>query len=91
VVACETTESMAVVRAAHLLGRRILRDLSLVHCHNSIDDHCFTPVHTEVGEGAVAMLLAKIEDPLRALRSWAVPETLLAGATCGPPRGRSER
>jgi hypothetical protein len=41
----------------------------------------------QVGEGAVTMLLEKIENPLQALPSRAVPEVLLEGATCMPPRG----
>jgi LacI family transcriptional regulator, galactose operon repressor len=96
VVAYELSESMAVVRAALLLGLRIPEELSLVHFHNRIDDRCFLPIHTvsngmrEVGEGAVGMLLEKIENPEQALPAKAVPEVLLEGATCLPPRIRRE-
>lgn len=92
VVAYEVTEAMAVVRAAHLLGLRIPADLSLVHFHSSIEDNCFIPIHTvsnmmrEVGEGAVEMLLEKMEEPEHALPARVVPEALLEGATCAPPR-----
>ena len=91
VVAYEQTESMAVVRAALLLGIRIPEELSLVHFHHQVDDRCSLPIHTvsnmmqQVGEGAVAMLLEKIENPLQALPSRAIPEVLLKGATCLPP------
>jgi LacI family transcriptional regulator, galactose operon repressor len=92
VVAYELTESMAVVRAALLLGLRIPGELSLIHFHSHVDDRCFLPVHTvgnmmqQVGEGAVTMLLEKIENPQQALPPRAVPEVLLEGATCMPPR-----
>lgn len=91
VVAYELTESMAVVRAALLLGLRIPEELSLIHFHSHVDDRCFLPVHTvsnmmqQVGEGAVTMLLEKIENPDQTLPSRAVPEVLLEGATCMPP------
>ena len=91
VVAYETIESMAVVRAALLLGLRIPEVLSLIHFHSHVDDRCSLPVHTvsnmmqQVGEGAVAMLLEKIENPDQALPSRAVPELLLEGVTCMPP------
>jgi DNA-binding LacI/PurR family transcriptional regulator len=94
VVAYELAESMAIVRAAHLLGVRIPEDLSLVHFHNRIDDRWFIPLHTvsnmmkEVGAGAVGMLLEKIENPEQALPARVVPEVLLEGATCMPPRTR---
>ncbi len=92
VVAYEQTESMAVVRAALLLGIRIPEELSLVHFHHQLDSRCFLPIHTvsnmmqRVGEGAVALLLEKIENPLQALPSPAVEEVLLEGATCLPLR-----
>jgi LacI family transcriptional regulator len=92
VVAYELTESMAVVRAALLLGLRIPEELSLIHFHSHVDDRCFLPVHTvsnmmqQVGEGAVTMLLEKIEYPYQTLPSRAVPEVLLEGATCMPLR-----
>jgi DNA-binding LacI/PurR family transcriptional regulator len=85
------TESMAVVRAAHLLGLRIPVDLSLVHFHHCIDDRCFIPIHTinnkmrEVGEGAVEMILEKIEAPDQDLPARIVSETLVEGATCMAP------
>jgi DNA-binding LacI/PurR family transcriptional regulator len=85
---------MAVVRAALLLGLRIPEELSLVHFHHALDDRCFLPIHTvcnmmqQVGEGAVTMLLEKIENPRQALPSRAVPEVLLEGATCMPPPTR---
>jgi len=91
IVAYEMDESMAVVRAAIHLGLRIPEDLSLVHFHNRIDDRCFLPIHTvsnvmrEVGEGAVAQLMEKIESPDRPLPSQAIPEVMLEGATCVPP------
>jgi LacI family transcriptional regulator len=94
VVAYELTESMAVVRAALMLGLRIPEDLSLIHFHNRVDDRCFLPIHTvsnrmrEVGEGAVVLLMEKIESPDRPLPSKVVPEVLLEGATCAPPRRR---
>jgi len=92
VVAYELTESMAVVRAALTLGLRIPRDLSLIQFHNRADECCFLPVHTvsnvmrEVGEGAVAQLMEKIESPDRPLPSRAIPEVLLEGETCARPR-----
>lgn len=95
VIAYEQAEAMAVVRAAHLLGLHIPEDLSLVQFHNNIDDRCFIPVHTvcnmmkEVGEGAVDMLVEKMENPERALPARVVTEVLLEGATCVPPRARA--
>jgi DNA-binding LacI/PurR family transcriptional regulator len=94
IVAYELTESMAVVGAALLLGLRIPEDLSLVHFHPHLSDRCFLPIHTvsnmmqQVGEGAVTMLLEKIENPEQALPSRAIPEVLLEGATCMPPHSR---
>jgi DNA-binding LacI/PurR family transcriptional regulator len=94
VVAYEQTEAMAVVRAALMLGLRIPEDLSLIQFHNRVDDHCFLPIHTvsnrmrEVGEGAVDLLMEKIESPDRLLPSKVVPEVLLEGATCAPPHRR---
>lgn len=94
VVAYELTESMAVARAALVQSLRIPGDLSLVQFHNSVEERCFIPIHTvsnrmrEVGEGAVGMLLEKIEDPERALPARAVPEEILPGATCMPPPSR---
>ncbi|MFN3648473.1 MAG: LacI family DNA-binding transcriptional regulator [Armatimonadota bacterium] len=91
VVAYELTESMAVVRASLLLGLRIPEELSLIHFHSHVDERCFLPIHTvsnmmqQVGEGAVSMLLEKIENPNQTLPSRAVPEVLLEGATCMPP------
>jgi DNA-binding LacI/PurR family transcriptional regulator len=93
VLAYELTEAMAVVHAANLLGQRIPRDLSIVLFHNRIEDRYFLPFHTmsnqmaELGRGAVAMLLAKIQDPEASLPSIAVPEALLEGATCAEPPG----
>lgn len=94
VVAYELIESMAVVRAALHLGLRIPEDLSLVHFHHRLTDRCFLPIHTignmmqQVGEGAVTMLLEKIEKPEQPLPAQAIPEVLLEGATCLPPRHR---
>ena len=91
VLAYELAESMAVVHAAHLLGLGIPEDLSIVQFHHWIDDRFFLPLHTvynammEVGEGAVGMLLAKMENPEIALPARVVPERLLDGATCAPP------
>jgi DNA-binding LacI/PurR family transcriptional regulator len=95
IVAYEMAESMAVVRAAIQLGLRIPEDLSLVHFHNRIDDRAFLPIHTvsnvmrEVGEAAVSMLQEKIKNPDRALPATVIPEVILEGATCAPPRVRS--
>jgi LacI family transcriptional regulator len=95
VVAYELTESLAVVRAALQLGLRIPEDLSLIHFHHQLSDRYFLPIHTvsnmmqQVGEGAVAMLLEKIENPEQELPSQAIPEALLEGATCMPPHSRS--
>ncbi len=92
VVAYELTESLAVVRAALTLRLRIPGDLSLVQFHNRVDDRGFLPIHTvsnmmrEVGEGAVTLLMEKIETPDRMLPARAIPEELLEGATCAPPR-----
>jgi DNA-binding LacI/PurR family transcriptional regulator len=94
VVAYEQSEAMAVVRAALMLRLRIPEDLSLIQFHNRIDDRCFLPIHTisnmmrEVGNGAVVLLMEKIESPDRSLPSKAVPEVLLEGVTCTPPRRR---
>lgn len=91
VITYEMTESMAVVHAAHRLGLRIPKDLSLIHFHDSIDDRCFIPLHTvsnmmrKVGEGAVDMLLDKINNPERAIPARVINEILLEGATCMPP------
>ncbi|HEY3284200.1 MAG TPA: LacI family DNA-binding transcriptional regulator [Armatimonadota bacterium] len=98
VIAYELTESMAVVRAAHLLRLGVPRDLSLIHFHNRLDDRWFIPIHTvsnrmrEVGEGAVDMLQRKIESPSEPVPTRVVPEVLLEGATCAAPRkGGSNR
>ena len=94
IVAYEMAESMAVVRATIHLSLRIPEDLSLIHFHNRLDDRGFLPIYTvsnvmrEVGEGAVSMLLEKIENPAQALPSIAIPEVMLAGATCLPPGTR---
>lgn len=94
VVAYEQTETMAVVRAALMLGLRIPADLSLIQFHHRVDDHCFLPLHTvsnmmrEVGEAAVTLLMEKIESPDKPLASKAIPEILLEGATCAPPYRR---
>jgi LacI family transcriptional regulator len=94
IIAYEMAESMAVVRAAIHLSLRIPEDLSLVHFHNVIDARGFKPIHTvsnvmrEVGEAAVSMLLQKIENPDQALPALAIPEIMLEGATCLPPRAR---
>ena len=91
VVAYEVAEAMAVVHAAHLLGLRIPEDLSIIQFHHWIDDRFFRPFHTvynamtEVGVGAVGMLLEKIENPEAALPARVVPVRLLDGATCLPP------
>jgi DNA-binding LacI/PurR family transcriptional regulator len=88
VIAYEFAESMAVVRAALIMGIKIPGDLSLIQFHNRIDDCAFIPVHTvsnmmiEVGEGAVGMLMEKIASPESAQPSKAIPETLIEGATC---------
>jgi len=94
VVAYELTEALAVVHAALALGLRIPKDLSLVQFHHRSDDCCFLPMHTvsnmmrEVGEAAAALLMEKIETPDRPLPSKAIPEILLKGATCAPPRSQ---
>jgi len=97
VIAYEYAESMAVVRAALMLGIKIPGDLSLIQFHNRIDDRAFIPVHTvsnmmmEVGEGAVGMLLEKIAMPEVALPSMVIPEILIEGATCLPHRHSFEQ
>lgn len=94
VVAYELAESLAVVRAALTLGLRIPADLSLIQFHNCTDDRYFLPIHTinnrmcEVGGTAVALLMEKIKTPDKPLPSKIVPEVLLEGATCGPPRNK---
>jgi LacI family transcriptional regulator len=96
VVAYEMTESMAVIRAALLLQLRIPADISIIQFHNRIDEHYFVPIQTvsnmmqEVGVGAVSLLMDKIERPDQSLPSRAVSEVLLEGATCAPPRARSQ-
>ena len=91
IVAYELAEAMAIVHAAHRLGRRIPSDLSVVLFHNRIDDRYFLPFHTisnqmeRVGRGAVEMLIDKLECPETALPTRAVPPALLDGATCQPP------
>ncbi len=91
VVAYGVIESFAVVRAALMLGLRIPEELSLIHFHSHLDDRRSLPIHTvsnvmqQVGEGAVPMLLEKIQNPDQPLPSRAVPEVLLEGATCMPP------
>lgn len=91
VVAYELTEAMAVVHAAHHLGQRIPRDLSIILFHHWIDDRFFLPFHTvytamaEVGAGAVGMLIEKIENPEIALPARIIPVRLIDGATCLPP------
>lgn len=92
VIAYELIESMAIVRATHILGLHIPDDLSLIHFHHCIDERLFIPIHTisnsmrDVGEGAVGMLLGKIEDPKHELPARVIPEALLLGVTCKPPR-----
>jgi LacI family transcriptional regulator len=91
VIAYEIGEAMAVLHAAHSLGLRIPQDLSIILFHNRRDDRYFLPFHTisnvmtEVGTGAVAMLLEKIETPETVLPAQVVPVVLLEGATCLPP------
>lgn len=92
IVAYELAEAMAVVHAAHQLGLQIPADLSVILFHNRLDDRHFIPFHTvsnrmtEVGMGAVALLLEKIENPGISLPAKVIPVTLLEGATCLPPR-----
>lgn len=92
VLAYELAEAMAMVRAANMLGLRIPEDLSLIQFHHRVDDRFFVPIHTvcnameRVGRKAVDMLLEKIERPDVPLPACVVPVTMLAGATCLPPR-----
>ena len=92
VVAYEIAEAMAVVHAAHLLGMRIPRDLSILQFHHRIDLRYFIPIQTvsnamrEVGTAAVEMLLEKIDQPQTALPARVVPVQMLEGATCLPLR-----
>ncbi len=75
VIAYEYSESMAIVRAALMLGLKIPSDLSLIQFHNRVDDRAFIPIHTvcnmmtEIGDCAVGMLLEKIACPEVAQRS----------------------
>lgn len=91
VLAYELTEAMAVVHAAHLLGLRVPRDLSVILFHNRLDDSYFVPFQTvsnvmeEVGRQAIGMLLEKMEGPERPLPTRAIPVRMLDGATCAPP------
>jgi len=93
VVAYELAESMAIVRAASLLGLRIPQDLSIIHFHHRIDERFFVPFHTvsnameAVGTGAIRMLVEKMKNPEVPLPERTVPEFLLeGGVTCMPPR-----
>lgn len=91
VVAYEMAEAMAVVHAAHFQGLRVPEDLSVVVFHHWVDDSYFLPFHTiynamtEVGVGAVEMILEKIETPEVPVPTRVVPVRLLDGATCLPP------
>ena len=82
---------MAFVHAAHQLGLKIPADLSVVLFHSRLDNRYFLPFHTisnqmeQVGRGAVAMLLEKIQNPTIALPTRAIPATLLEGMTCQSP------
>ena len=92
IVAYELAEAMATVHAAHQLGMRVPRDLSVILFHNRLDDRCFLPFHTisnemeRVGRGAVEMLLEKIQRPDTLLSTRTVAATLLIGETCLPPK-----
>jgi DNA-binding LacI/PurR family transcriptional regulator len=92
IVAYELAEAMASVHAAHQAGLRVPDDLSIVLFHSRLDERYFLPFHTvsnqmtEVGSGAVAMLLQKIENPDLPLPTRAIPTALLDGRTCQPPR-----
>lgn len=94
VVTYELTESLAIVRAALLLGLKIPEELSLIQFHHQLSDRYFLPIHTvcnmmqQVGEGAVTLLMEKIENPEQTLSARAIPEVLLEGATCLPPPNR---
>ncbi len=89
-VAYELAEAMAFVHAAHQLGRRVPSDLSLILFHSGLDNRYFLPFHTVsnqmaiVGQGAVQMLLEKLENPDVPLPTRAVPPVLLEGKTCQP-------
>jgi DNA-binding LacI/PurR family transcriptional regulator len=91
ILAYELAEAMAVVHAAHQLGRRIPHDLSIVLFHSRLDDRYFLPFHTisnqmeEVGRGAVAMLLEKIDNPQVLLPTRTIPARFLEGKTCQTP------
>lgn len=90
IVAYELTEAMAFVHAAHQLGLKVPADLSVVLFHSRLDNRYFLPFHTisnqmeQVGRGAVAMLLEKIQNPTIALPTRAIPAALLEGMTCRP-------
>ncbi len=92
VIAYELAETMAIVRAAYVLGLSIPEDLSLVQFHHRIDDRFFVPIQTvsnameQVGIFAVDMLMEKIEHPEILLPARSIPVTMLGGATCMPPR-----
>ena len=92
IVAYGLRESMAVLHAAQRLGLRLPSDLSLIHFHHRLDDQFGRPIHTvsngmrPMGEAAVELLLEKIAHPERPLPPRVVPEQLLPGATCAPPR-----
>ena len=92
VIAYELAEAMAVVHAAHQMGMRIPRDLSLILFHNKIDHRFCMPLHTvsnvmeKIGVEAVNMLMAKIETPDVPLAARAVPMEMLEGGSCLPPK-----
>ena len=92
VVAYELAEAMAVVHAAHQLGMRIPRNLSLILFHNKIDHRYCIPFHTvsnmmeKIGSESVNMLIEKIANPDVPLTAQAVPMELLEGGSCLPPK-----
>ena len=77
----------------HFAVTRQLRDLSLVTISTDLQMHTGFDVATllipanALGRAAVNMLLAKVQDPTKALPSVAIPFVFHAGHTLAPPPG----
>ncbi|QEO15430.1 LacI family transcriptional regulator [Agromyces intestinalis] len=97
--------AIGMLTRLHERGVHVPGDLSIVGCDDIFGaDFCNPPLTTltapveQAGRAAVAMLLARIEDPRRAPGSTTLPTHLTVRASTGPapapgpvPRPRSER
>lgn len=84
-------DALPLLVAALERGWRVPRDLSVITFHrepfatHGVDLTTALIPAAAMGRAAVELLIAKIVQPDTALPSRALPYTLHAGATCGPP------